>query len=138
MKIGAGPVRGKREGAAAHAAAWAPRACWRGQFGELVGDSGGQPRPGVPVAEFPSSGEQLDRLGHAPGDGGHMPGNITAHRRICGLWQFGCQRAGLIDIACRIVVVLHGKALDLGLKPFARFEPRIGPRHALRAVVVGG
>ncbi len=33
-------------------------------------------------------------------------------------------------------MMLHGKALDLGLKPLARFHPRFGPRHALRAILV--
>ena len=41
-------------------------------------------------------------------------------------------------IAGGIVMMLHGQSLDLGLKPFARLEPGIRPRDALRAVVVGG
>ena len=41
-------------------------------------------------------------------------------------------------IAGGIVMVLDRQTLDLGLKPIARFQPGIGPRHALRAVLVGG
>jgi len=39
-------------------------------------------------------------------------------------------------IARGVVVVLNRQAFDLGLKPLARFQPRIRPRHALRAIFV--
>ena len=39
-------------------------------------------------------------------------------------------------IARRVVVVLHRKALDLGLKPLPRLQPGIRPRDALRAIFV--
>ena len=41
-------------------------------------------------------------------------------------------------IARGIVVMLDREAGDLGLKPLARFEPGVGPRDTLRAVVVRG
>ena len=50
----------------------------------------------------------------------------------------GCSPQRGPAISRGIVVVLYRQALDLGLKPFASFEPRFRPRDALRSIVVGG
>ena len=41
-------------------------------------------------------------------------------------------------VACGVVVMLDGEALQFGLEPRAGLEPGRAPRDALRSVVVGG